>query len=169
MRPELGKLAAIAAVLVGGIGPALAFDGEWQEAEAPTPPELNLKRSIPVDLAGSSLRFSVQPDSVSIGPDRVVRYVVLATSGSGALNAMYEGVRCVTGEVKVYARYQPGSGWQTVDQPQWQSLHGNAAQRHSLAIARNGACQGRGANHSAAQIVRDLAAPVDDRFMTERR
>lgn len=173
MRRELRPLAALAAVLLGalagGIGPALASDGDWQEADTPAPPQLNLRRAIPLDLAGSSLRFSVQPDSVSIGPDRVVRYVVLATSSSGALNAMYEGLRCVTGEVKVYARYQPGSGWTPVERPEWQSVHGNPAQRHSLAIARTGACQGRGANYTAAQIVRDLAAPVDDRFGSEQR
>lgn len=140
----------------------------WQEAATPEPPTLKLDRLVPVDLPRSTLRFGVQPDSVSIGPDAVVRYVVVATSASGAVNAIYEGIRCEGGQVKVYARHNPDTGW-TPAKGDWQSIHDNAAQRHSLAIARNGACIGRGTNTSAARVLRDLAAPVDERFQNERR
>ena len=38
----------------------------------------------------------------------MVRYVVVATSDSGAVNAIYEGIRCDTGRFKVYARHNGG-------------------------------------------------------------
>lgn len=170
-RAELGALlraAAMAAALVGTV-PARAqlapVDPDWREAQAPTPPALALDKLIPVDLPGSLLRFGVQSDSVSIGSDGIVRYVVVARSDGGAVNAMYEGLRCNTAQVRQYARHDAASGWKPVGgEPQWQALHGSAATRHSLVIARTGACLGHAANRSASQIVKDLRAPADTRF-----
>jgi len=66
--------------------PNLAAD--WKETEAPPPPPLRTTGLIPIDVAGSSLRFGVDPASISVGADRVVRYVVVATSASGTVNGM---------------------------------------------------------------------------------
>ena len=52
-----------------------------------------------------------------------MRYVVVATSTSGAVNAIYEGIRCNTGEVKVYARHNPDSGWKPARAAEWRPLH----------------------------------------------
>jgi hypothetical protein len=82
---------------------------------------------------------------------------------------MYEGIHCKTAEVKVYARHNVDSGWVKAQDPQWKSLHEVANSRHSLLVARNGACLGQAPNRSAQQIVRDLQAPVDSRFATETR
>jgi hypothetical protein len=139
-------------------------DPDWREAEAPPPPALKLEGLIPIEMPRSALRFGVDPASVSLGSDGVVRYVVVATSDAGAVNALYEGLRCNSGEFKVYARHTPGSGWSVAKDSPWRSLHDGKTASHSLIIARHGACIGRGANRSAAQIVRDLRAPVDTRF-----
>jgi hypothetical protein len=93
-----------------------------------------------------------------------VRYVVVASSASGALNAMYEGIRCDAAQVKVYARHSPGSGWVASRGSDWRELHSTPNSRHSLFIARNGVCLGHAPNGNAAQIVQDLRAPVDRRF-----
>ncbi|MEJ7929033.1 CNP1-like family protein [Ramlibacter sp. AN1015] len=168
MSLERRRIGLSALLLSSAVGVAAAADGEWQEAEAPAPPALRTSELIHIEVPRSELRFGVQPDSVSIGADDVVRYTVVATSRSGAVNAMYEGIRCVSGEVKVYARHIDGT-WAPTKEHDWQSLHGNAAHRHSLAVARQGACVGRGANRPARQILRDLAAPVDERFVRELR
>jgi hypothetical protein len=94
---------------------------------------------------------------------------VVATSATGAVNAMYEGLRCNTAEVKTYARHNPDSGWAPATSPEWRPLHGNSPSRHSLIIARTGACLGQGANRSAATIVKDLRSPVDSRFSNDVR
>jgi hypothetical protein len=69
-------------------------DPDWKEAEAPPPPALRTDGLIPLDVPRSALRFCVDPASVAVGSDGIVRYVVVATSSSGAVNAMYEGIRC---------------------------------------------------------------------------
>jgi hypothetical protein len=139
-------------------------DPDWREAEAPPPPALELEGLIPLDMPRSALRFGVAPASVSVGSDGVVRYVVVATSATGAVNALYEGLRCNSAEFKVYARHSGSGGWTLAKDSSWRPLHDAPNSRHSMQVARNGACIGRSPNHSAAQIVRDLRAPVNRRF-----
>lgn len=139
-------------------------DPDWREAEAPPAPAFKLNGLIPLDIPGSALRFGVDPATVTVGSDGIVRYVVVASSATGAVNALYEGIRCSNGEFKVYARYTPG-GWAIAKDASWRPLHEQPVSRHSLLIARTGACIGQGTNSSASQIVRDLRAPVDTRFV----
>jgi hypothetical protein len=161
------KIAA-AALFIGVICAAQAqlapVDPDWQEADAPPPAALKLDGLIPIDQPGSSLRFGVAPASVSVGRDGIVRYVVVAKSASGAVNAIYEGLRCSTGEFRVYARYNPSGSWILNKDPLWRSIHDPQPSAHTLTIARTGACMGDGTNHSAEQIVRDLRGSVDHRF-----
>jgi hypothetical protein len=140
-------------------------DPDWKETEAPRPPALRTSGLVFIEVPGSSLRFGVDPASVTVGSDGVVRYVVVASSPTGTVNGIYEGVRCSSGEVKVYARHNPDSGWVPARGSDWQPLHQTRNSRYSLLIARNGACMGHGPNGTASKIVRDLRAPVDTRFV----
>jgi hypothetical protein len=148
----------LALALVAGAAQAQLTtpDPDWKEIDAPAPAPLRTDRLIAIDMPESALRFGVDPASIAISGDGVVRYVVVATSSSGAVNAFYEGIRCSTGETKVYARHNPGSGWVPVKEGQWRSIHETRPSRHSLAIARNGVCVGGAPNQSVRQIVRDL-------------
>jgi hypothetical protein len=165
------RLDRLLAVLLLAAGAAQAQlvdpDPDAVESQAPPPPELRTAGLIPLEIPGSTLRYGVDPASVSVSADGVVRYVVVAAGSGGALNGLYEGVRCRTGEVKTYARYLPGAGWTAASSAQWRALQ-EPQFRHSLAIARAGACLGQAPNRSAAQIVQDLAAPIDHRFELTR-
>ena len=66
-------------------------DPDWRETDAPPPPAIKLDGLIPLDMPRSALRFGVDPASVSLGSDSIVRYVVVAVSATGAVNALYEG------------------------------------------------------------------------------
>ena len=131
-------------------------DPDWKEMQVAPPPPLRTEGLIPIDVPGSSLRFGVDPASISIGDDRIVRYVVVATSSRGAVNASYEGIRCDAGQVRLYARHDPQRGWVPVVDGEWRSVHETKYSRHSLIIARDGVCVGAGPNQSTRQIVRDL-------------
>jgi hypothetical protein len=162
---------AASALLALALAAAPAFaqlapsDPDWKEVDAPLPPALRTQGLIPLEMPGSALRFGVDPASVTLGADSVVRYVVVASSTTGAVNAMYEGIRCSSGEVKTYARHNPDSGWVPVRNADWEALSQRPNSRHSLLIARTGACVGHAPNRSAQTIVRDLRAPVDMRFV----
>lgn len=139
-------------------------DPDWKEVEAPQPAPLRIQGLIRIELPESALRFGVDPASVALASDGIVRYVAVATSSSGAVNAFYEGIRCSTGETRLYARHSPDRGWVPVPDGQWRSLHETRSSRHSLVIARTGVCMGSAPNQSAAQIVRDLGRGADRRF-----
>jgi hypothetical protein len=104
-----------------------------------------------------SVKVGVDPDSLSIGTDGVVRYVVVAVSQSGNVNAMFEGIWCLKGEVKTYARFGSDGKWNPVENAEWLPLNGNQRSMHALALARQGACDGRAATASSTTaIIRKL-------------
>ncbi len=163
MRPKSLAAATLLVTVLSAHAQLMPTDPEWQEVEAPPPAAVKLAGLIALEIPGSSLRFGVDPASISVGKDGVVRYVVVARSTSGGVNAIYEGIRCSAGEFKVYARHDPDTGWRPAKDSPWRSLHDQRASRHSLLIARSAACNGRGVNGTATQIVRDLDAPVGRR------
>ena len=77
-------------------------DSNWQEGPVPPPPDFDVKRLLRFDVnPNSPLVYAIDPQTLSISPaDRVVRYVVVATSPSGVRNVFYEGIRCPSGQVK---------------------------------------------------------------------
>jgi hypothetical protein len=141
-----------------------ADDPDWREVEAPPAPALKLQGLIALDIPGSALRFGIDPSSITVGEDGVVRYVVVATSSSGVVNAMYEGIRCGSGDFKLYARHTTDGGWKVVKNADWRSLWEQPVSRHTLVIARTGACNGHSANRSQRDVVRDLHTPLQRRY-----
>jgi hypothetical protein len=118
---------AVAAVVAAACNLAyaqfIADDPDWKESEVPAPPAFDLKRLVPVTVpAQSQLKWGVDPATVKIFPDGVIRYVVVAQSSSGTINALYEGIRCNKGEFRRYARYHRDSGWVMTSDSEWTSL-----------------------------------------------
>jgi hypothetical protein len=162
MRRELILLGAALASAAALAQPA-ADDPDWKEAQVPPPPALRTEGLVPVEIGSSALRFGVDPASVSVGKDRIVRYVIVATSSSGAVNAMYEGIRCDRDEYRVYARHSPGQGWRMVD-TEWKSVKEGVEAVHVRAVARAGACLGHSPSGTADVVVRNLRSPNDRKF-----
>ncbi len=130
----------------------------------PPVPVFNKDRLIGLEMPRYvTLRFGIDPLTLSIGPDGVVRYVVVAINSAGTLNAMYEGIRCPSWEVKTYARYSASGQWSTVSTPEWRAMNDQPS-RHASAFARQGACQnGAETPSSVAVIVNTLKNPNQDR------
>ncbi|GAC1536751.1 MAG: hypothetical protein NVS2B4_17020 [Ramlibacter sp.] len=168
MRREAAALLMALACTVAG-AQQIPSAADWQEADTPPPPPLNTQRLVSLDMGtGTELRWGVDPASIRIGPDRVIRYVVVGQSQGGAVNAYYEGLRCDSAQVRVYARHARDGDWVAANAG-WIPLQGTSATHHSLRFARDGACMGQGPNRSAQQIVRDLAQSADLRFRNETR
>ena len=147
--------AVLLALCTSAAAQLVATDPDWKETEVPPPPVLKTDTLVPVEMGASELRWGIDPASISIGADGIVRYVVVAASSSGVVNAFYEGLRCASAEVKVYARHSGGSGWSPVRNTDWRPLSGTSW-RHSRQIAYAGACEGRSPNRSAERILREL-------------
>lgn len=82
------------------------------ERQVPPPP-LDRSRLVEIklhSLAETEFRYYVDWGSVSAGEDRIVRYVLVARSPSGAENVTFEGIRC-QGEYRVYAVGARDGAW----------------------------------------------------------
>ena len=122
----------------------------------PAPPAFDTRKLLTFEVAGSSLVFGVDPATLRISDDGIVRYVMVASSASGARNVFYEGLRCATGEYKTYARYTSEGTWNKVSNVEWRSVFGNMPSKHALQFARAGACNNAAPASSVGEIVRQL-------------
>lgn len=138
----------------------------WKEVEVPAPAHWSVERAVEFQLgAQGTLRYAIDPQTVSIGEDGVARYVFIARSTSGAVNAFFEGVRCQTAEVKVYARWDPDARrWRDSGGEPWQALDVRGATRRAMQMARGGVCDGKSPNRSPSQIVNALRNGRADQF-----
>lgn len=142
----------------------IGTDADWQEGEIPTPPSFSPARLMPIEMPKYlSVRLGVDPKTFTVTPDGIVRYVMVATNATGSISAMYEGIRCASGEVKTYAQHTSSGQWTPVADPKWRSLNDNLPSKHALALARQGVCSGRTpSGQSAADIVNALKYPKPD-------
>jgi hypothetical protein len=162
MNPLFRMLAATSfalAVGVAGAAPAGNYPAEveWVEAAVPDAPTFSTAQGIAIDLPHHvSVKVALDPATLVIGSDGVVRYVVYMTNLSGSVSAVYEGIRCTTDEVKTYARWSPSSQWTRTTEPAWKEINSNLPFKHAFAIARQGACEVHLPRSSVAEIVRAL-------------
>jgi hypothetical protein len=162
MRVRPWLLGAWVLMSFGAVAQLREADPDWKESEAPAPPAFRADRTIALEMPRHvTVRLGIDPQTIRITEDGIVRYVMVATSTStDGVNASYEGIRCLTGEVKVYARYSATGTWRAVSNPEWKQLNGNQPSLHALAFARQAACDGRAATGSSvAEIVSRLKSP----------
>ena len=154
MRFKPFPLVALFIVWTGAVGQVPTSGGDWQESDVPPPPSVSDKDLIPIDMpANLALRFGVDPSTLAITKDGVIRYVMVAESRTGSRNVMYEGVRCATSEVKTYARQDWSGQWAPVSQAQWRPLQGGGAAAHAMALSRQGACSGRSVSTDSVAVL----------------
>lgn len=150
-------LLGLACCALGAQAQGPVDDPDWKETEVPAPPKFDPTRRVGIEMPPYvSMKFGIDPATLAITPDGIVRYVMVAVSPSGAVNAFYEGIRCATGEVKSYARANASGVWTIVKTPEWRRLNDNQPSKHALELARQGACEGNASANSAADILRRL-------------
>jgi hypothetical protein len=129
---------------------------EWVEEAVPPPPAFSADHLIALEMpAHLSVKMGVDPKTISVGGDGVVRYVIVMRNTTGSTSAVYEGIRCATDEVKTYARQSSSGEWSAVTAPQWKAVNDNMPSRHAHAFARQGGCIDRLAT-SPQQIIKAL-------------
>ena len=141
-------------VVTLGASAQVDTDTDWKESEAPPPPAFNKEQLISIEMPSYvSLRFGLDPATLTLTPEGIVRYVMIASNATGSVNAMYEGIRCTTWEVKTYARYTASGQWSSVVDPKWHDLNDNLPSKHAMALARQGVCDGLSVSASSATAI----------------
>ena len=126
---------------------------DWVEEDAGAAPVFSSKTLLAVDMPPYvTLKVGVDPNTIRLGSDGVMRYVVVMVNSTGSVNAAYEGVRCTSAEVKTYARWTSQGTWEPVATPSWKDWNSNLPSKHAMAIARQGACEGGIANRPSEMV-----------------
>jgi hypothetical protein len=147
------------ALALCGLANAQWFQSDWQESDVPPPPAFDRDKLIAIEMPRyMSLKFGVDPSTIRLTDDGVVRYVIVAANREGGgFNAFYEGVRCSTEEYKTYARVATDGAWETVRDPEWKHIAGS---RHTLALAVQAICRGHAPRASVGEMIRNLKDPI---------
>ena len=116
---------------------------------------------------GSSFRFAVDPKSVSVGDDNVVRFTVVITSSGGGRNVTYEGIRCDAFERRLYATLPKGATeWvpnRGEDRDMWRRMETGVRNAYAATLATDYFCEGRTVAGKADKLIRDLKAYAPSR------
>lgn len=102
------------------------FDEEkkpWSEIEARLPAYPRTENLLRFEGGvASGNRFYIDAPSLSVGEDGVVRYTMLVRAPGGATNVSFEGIRCATGEQKLYAVGRSDGKWTRARDPAWRGI-----------------------------------------------
>lgn len=117
---------------------------EWKEAEVKFPPYPRNENLLQFDVGGASPhRFYIDPPSLAIGPDGVVRYTLVTRTAGGATNITFEGIRCDGRRHKYYAVGETGGAWAAARNPHWRRIERQDLDQQRLALVDTYLCEGK--------------------------
>lgn len=102
---------------------------------------------------GASMTFALDAKSLSVGDDQIVRYSSVITSPSGAANISYEGIRCKTGERKLFATGRADGSWNTLPDAEWRRISSAGANSYQATLMKDFFCDGDAIAGKASAIV----------------
>ena len=113
----------------------------WAEIEQQLPPAPRAENLVPIYVGPmTEHNFAVDRESVSVSADGVVRYTLVVTSSAGAKNISFEGIRCATGERRLYAFGRSDGSWSKARNNQWVRIEDNSLNRHHAALYKEYFC-----------------------------
>lgn len=124
------------------------------KAFPPLPEQSNL---LPFQLDNTtSLDFSIDSKSITIGDDHVIRYTVVIQSPGGARNVRYEGIYCSTGSWRLYTgTNDAGTAWDNSSTP-WAPIEEGSMNNYHATLATNYFCQDRSPVSKVSTIVQGI-------------
>lgn len=164
MPSRAAAAALLAAAFLGACGGDSRVKSDWELAnesrllreqsdasgvQAPAFPRPGNLLPFTVSSA-SGFSFYIDPASLSLGKDRIIRYTLVARSPSGVDNVSYEGMSCAAGEYAVYAIGLADGTWRSLP-PQWKAIEGRSGERWHSALYREYFCPGGLAVGDAAE------------------
>ena len=149
----------------GDSGPNKVPDeGPWKEAEVALPPYPRDQDLIRFELTGQTTnRFYVDGSSLTVEPDKVIRFALVIRPVGETSTASYAGVNCKTGEWKDYAYGRDGQRWEPVKDPQWRRIENQRINNYQYTLAVHYFCTSGlfsgGPVGSPKAIVRNMKNP----------
>lgn len=114
---------------------------QWVEEEVPPPAfpqEANLREFYVSEM--TSHKFYIDASTLSPGKDGVVRYVLVVHTRGGATNISYEGMRCESRELRIYASGRRDGTWAKARNSEWHPIENKPVNRQHAALSRDFFC-----------------------------
>ena len=86
----------------------------------------------------------------------MVRYTLVVRARGGAENVSFEGLRCATGERRIYASGRKDGTWVPLKNSAWQPIVDNGYNRPRAALAHDYFCDGPAAPRDREHALRLL-------------
>jgi hypothetical protein len=135
------------------------FENEksWVELSAQLPPPPKAENLVEFNVSSATRnRHFVDTASISIGEDKVVRYTVVIEATGGARNVSFEGMRCATGERRLYAYGQPDGTWSKARNARWEGIKLRSLLSYHKALYEDHFCPDGINVRNAREAVRNL-------------
>lgn len=126
----------------------------WKEVQYQLPPAPAVDRLIPFYVsAATEHRSFVDSSSLTVGEDGVVRFVLVVVTAGGARNVSFEGMRCQTGERRIYASGRLDGSWSKARKNEWVPIREAVVNRQYAALYHDYFCPAGIAARNAAEAV----------------
>ncbi len=156
----IGWICCVAVIVLTANAQAQTEASDPVDDRPPSAPAFSVERLVPLEMPPYvSIKVGIDPETISVSPNGIVRYVVVMRNAAGSVSAAFEGLICASGQVKTYARAQGNGTWTTVTTPIWRDMSDNLPSRHAQAFARQGACDA-GSARTPADMVKALRQGV---------
>jgi hypothetical protein len=90
--------------------------------------------------AAATNHFFIDGATLAISDDGVVRYVLVVKTAGGATNVTFEGMRCSTGEYRIFASGHADGTWTKSRSETWRPIENKMVNRHHAALSREFFC-----------------------------
>lgn len=138
----------------------------WQEGKTELPDYPVEKNLIEFEseAVNSRFRYFIDKNSISISKaDGIVRYTLVIRSDRGSNNVSHEGMRCQSGEYKIYA-YGSKDKFRMVKTPKWRVIQNKANYSFRKVLFNDAMCSADVfIDYTPERIVRALQYGPDDR------
>jgi len=132
-------------------------DKPWVELAAQLPPPPKAENLIEFNVSSATRnRHFIDTASISVGEDKVVRYTVVIDAAGGARNVSFEGMRCATGERRLYAYGQPDGTWSKARNANWEGIKMRSLLSYHKALYEAHFCPGGINARDVEEAVRNL-------------
>jgi hypothetical protein len=110
--------------------------GKWEEVAVQLPPPAQDEDLLEFFTPSGWQRHQLFIDarSLRVDADGVVRYTVVIRASGGARNVSYEGIRCQTGERRIYAHGRTSGQWTDAKASRWEKIRFGVPSEYQSAL-----------------------------------
>lgn len=129
----------------------------WVELQQQLPPYPKAENEVEFYVGPATPHhFFLDKNAISIGSDGVVRYSLIVKTAGGAENVSFEGIRCATKEMKIYAVGGMNGQWMEPLHSDWRDINYQDVNRQHNQLYFNILCPDRLPARNVDDILRRM-------------